>query len=327
MYTSKKILVTGGLGFIGSYLTKQLLENGHSITIFDRQNPKENSLFDFGLCDHQNLKIHKVDLLHAGELENFDKNFDIIVHAAAILGVGHVSQFPLSTMNVNYSGTFNMVDFARKQKKLERFIFFSTSEIYGPENSYSVEEDDAVIPTLGMRWNYSSSKLLGEYLVKGAGKEFNLPYSIIRPFNVYGPFRQGSNAMTSLVRSALLGEPLILTGLGEQKRSWCYIDDFIYALERCIFEKQAVGQVFNIGNDENNISIYDLAEKIVKLTNSTSRIIRTGSIIDDVMERKPNITKARTLLNYNPKTDLECGIEKVVQWLSKIEKPSYLKAG
>jgi UDP-glucose 4-epimerase len=242
-------------------------------------------------------------------------DFDYIVHAAGVLGIKKVVEEPLLTADVNVFGTRNVLEFARTQKKLKRFLLFSTSEIYGQSAGLVSENDPAIIPNQGMRWVYASSKHFSEYLLKAFIKEYGLPGVIIRPFNVYGPFRKGGNAMTAIVQKALNGEDIYLSGDGTQMRAWCYIDDFIQGLYAALHKENIIGEAFNLGNPEQYLSIHQMSRLICKLLNSSSKIHITGSQEDDVLDRRPSIQNARECLGYDPKVDLQSGILEVANYL------------
>lgn len=317
MIKNSRLLITGGSGFIGAHLASQLVED-NEVLVLDRNHPTNSSLEMLGIIDHKNLNFYSSDITNISCSEIFDKigTVDYIIHAAGVLGIQKVAEMPMQTMEVNGIGTFNMLKLALMQKKIKRFLYFSTSEIYGSQTSKMSETMDAHISTVGIRWNYATSKLFGEYLVKAAQVEHGLPGTIVRPFNVYGPYRLGSNAMTTLIRNALENKKIMISGDGSQKRSWCYIQDFIQGIILSMCSASSVGESFNIGNDTPNITMYDLACKIVKILHSHSEILITGNKIEDVLQRQPDISKTKRLLNYDPCVGLEEGILKTASSLS-----------
>lgn len=318
---NKKILITGGMGFIGSYLVKQLIEH-NEVTIVDFQEVMSSPLANFGLLNHPNLSINRLDITCSENLQKLSEDYDYIIHLAAILGVNKVACHPLQTMEVNGIGTLNMIRFASKQKNLDRFIFFSTSEIYGQNCSSANELGMAEVPLNGIRWNYSCSKLFGEYLLKAANVEMGIPFVIIRPFNVYGPYRKGANAMSILIQKALAGQEILINGDGTQSRAWCHVSDFVNGIVRSLVINQALGHSFNLGNDEQIISMYELAKNVVSLTHSPSRITILHNDTEEIFVRSPDLQKARDILGYCPKITLNQGIMDVADWLNGlIEEP------
>lgn len=307
----EKILVTGGLGFIGSHFISSLVDKNYHITIIDNKDPKTYSSLIKSFIKCNNIKIININMNHPIEI---DGSFDYIVHAAALLGVQKSIDYPYTVLNENAISTQRILDFAFKMKNLKKFIYFSTSEIYGDIEEVT-EDMPAVIRTNGRRWSYATSKLFGEYLTLSAFHEHGLPSSIIRPFNVYGPYRYGTNALSTFINAALKNENITLSGDGQQKRSWCYIDDFIDCLNRVLLCDRSKGESFNIGNGEEYLSIYDLAKEIIILTESRSKIILNGQFIEDIRYRKPSTDKAKILLGYEPKISLQSGLEKTISWI------------
>jgi len=194
---------------------------------------------------------------------------------------------------------------------LQRFVLFSTSEVYGVEAFNCKEEDPAIIPSVGSRWIYASSKCFSEHLLRAYIKEHKIFGTIVRPFNIYGPLRRGTNAMTALVNAALNGSDITVEGDGKQSRCWCYIEDAIDGMLKILLADYLNGEAFNLGNDSEPISILHLAEKICSLLNSPSEIKVLHNKHEDVLNRAPNINKARAILGFNPTTSLKNGIIKL----------------
>lgn len=324
--TNKKILISGGLGFIGSAIVKQLVEQ-NKITIIDNQHPANSPLAMQGLLGHPNISVKICSIDRFETMQEISQDFDYIIHLAAVLGVAKVIAKPLHTMEINGVGTMNMLRIAMSQKKLSRFMFFSTSEVYGLDCNDSREDSYAQIPLEGIRWNYSCSKVFGEYLVKSVAYEHGIPYVIIRPFNVYGPYRSGENAMSSIVSKALDNEDISITGDGSQVRAWCHINDFANGVVIALNSDKSVNQSFNIGNDTQVISMNDLTKSVVDTLGSKSKIKILGNKIEDIQNRSPNIDKARMLLDYNPQIDLEQGILSVANWIRESRPDCIIKAG
>lgn len=314
MISNSKILITGGLGFIGLHLAKALLNKGNTLFLLDTQEIERSSFLEMGFQVGKELQHLQLDILK--DLNSLSNEFDYIIHTAGILGINKVSEKPLLTCNVNVFGTRNVLELAVRQKNLKRFLHFSTSEIYGIHAESSKESDPAVIPNEGTRWVYASSKSFSEYLLKAFIHEHSIPGVIIRPFNVYGLYRKGSNAMTTLIKQALSGEGISLSGNGLQSRSWCYIEDFVQGTLQILASNNFVGEAFNLGNDKEPISMLDLAALICELAHSSSEIRVLNNDRDDVLDRSPNIEKAKQLLNYCPRISLEEGIKEVINWLS-----------
>lgn len=312
MICDKRILLTGGLGFIGSALTRRLVDE-NQVVIFD--NGHRNALKDDRLLGHPNLQVVSGDVVDAAAVAEAVKDSHMVVHLAAIAGVDTVLQMPVTTMKVGIIGTFNVLEAALADPHIERFIDFSTSEVFGTY-AYKVGESD--VTTLGAvgeaRWTYAVSKLATEHLAHNYFKQYGFPALSIRPFNIYGPGQVGDGAIHAFIRRALQGEPLHVHNDGSQIRAWCYIDDIVDAILLALEKPSAVGEAFNIGNPRSVCTIYDLARHIVRLSESHSEIIFVKWPHTDVELRVPNINKARALLGYEPKVDLEEGLLRTIQW-------------
>lgn len=317
MIKNKNILLTGGAGFIGTRLCSVLADN-NKIFIYD--NLSRNSISNTNLINNKNINLVKGDILDFLSLKKFVKkvNPDIIIHLAAIAGIDTVIKDPVKTMEVNMIGSYNILNAIKELSiitKLDRFINFSTSEVFGI-NAFRVDEKTPMNlqPVGEARWTYSISKLSAEYLVNSYNKKLNLKTVTIRPFNIYGPGQVGEGAIHHFVVRAIKNEDLIIHGEGDQIRSWCYIDDMIDGIILCLDKKEAIGETFNIGNPRGTITILGLAEKIIQLANSRSKIIHTSKNYVDVDLRIPNIDKAVRILNFKPKIDLTEGIKMTIEW-------------
>lgn len=312
MISGKKILLTGGAGFIGTKLTTRLIDD-NQITIYD--NFARDSLRSTGLRGHANLSVLEGDVLDYASLRAVVTGHQIVVHMAGIAGIDTVLRSPVRTFRVNLLGSANVYEAVRAVGGCERLVDFSTSEVYGQHANRSQESDATTVGAVGEpRWNYAVSKLAAEHLAHAYHKEYGLPAVSVRPFNIYGPGQVGEGALQRFVLAALKGEPLCIFGDGSQIRSWCYIDDFVDGLLLCLEKREAIGQVFNIGNPQATVTVQALAEAVARVVDASARIEfipRTGA---DVELRIPSIEKARTLLGYEPKIGLDEGIRRTAQW-------------
>jgi nucleoside-diphosphate-sugar epimerase len=239
----------------------------------------------------------------------------IVVHLAAIAGVDTVLKMPVTTMKVNIIGTYNVLEAALQEPGVERLVDFSTSEVFGTF-AYKVQEGD--VTSLGAvgeaRWTYAVSKLATEHLAHNYHKQYGLPALSIRPFNIYGPGQVGEGAIHRFIVQALRNEDLTIHRDGSQIRAWCYVDDIVDGVLLCLGKPEAVGQVFNIGNPRSVVTVYNLAQQVVRLSGARSRLIFVDWPYVDVELRVPNIDKARQLLGYEPKVDLEEGLLRTIEW-------------
>jgi UDP-glucuronate decarboxylase len=324
MIKKRKIFISGGAGFIATHLIERLVSN-NKITVYD--NHSRNSLKESKYWNHHNLRIIEGDILDYNRLKtSIPHDTDIILHMAAIAGIDTVIKSPIKTMEVNIIGTDNVLKALRELRMIEKlkcFVNFSTSEVFGI-NAFRVNEKSStnLQPVGEARWTYSVSKLAGEHLVHSYYKEFGLPGVTIRPFNVYGPMQIGEGAIHHFVVRAIKNQPLIIHGEGDQIRSWCYIDDMVEGILLCLQRKEAIGEVFNIGNPKGTITILGLAEKVIQLANSRSRIVHISKKYIDVELRIPSIEKITDALGFGPKVDLNEGIKRTIQWYVKKVKES-----
>jgi UDP-glucose 4-epimerase len=309
--TGKKIFVTGGAGFIGTRLCARLVQD-NEILIFD--NEHRNALRYTELTKHKNVRFIRGDVLdYAAVLESM-KGCQIVVHLAAIAGVDDVFNHPVLTMKVNMIGTYHVLE-AALHHQVERLVDFSTSEVFG---SYAFRVQEADVTSLGAvgetRWTYAVSKLATEHLAHNYYKEFGLPTVSIRPFNIYGPQQVGQGAIHAFVVRALKGEDLVVHNDGSQIRAWCYVDDIVEGVVLALTKPEAVGQAFNIGNPRSVVTVYNLAQEVIRLSQSSSKIRFETVDRADVELRIPSIIKAQKLLGFQPKVDLEQGLRLTIDW-------------
>jgi len=312
---AKKIFITGGAGFIGTALIDRLIKN-NEIVIYD--NFHRNSIKNSPWRTHANLKVIEGDVLDLTGLKRNIKDSHYVIHLAAIAGIDTVIQDQVKTMKVNLIGTFNVLKAASALKECRRFVDFSTSEVFGPHAGNCSEKNDTVIGAIDQpRWRYAASKLAAEHLVHSYRKELNLPALSVRPFNIYGPGQVGEGAIQNFVLRAIKNDEIQIHGTGGQIRSWCYIDDLVDAVLKCIEVDRAVGEVFNIGNPAATVTINELARIVVRILNSKSRICLVPRNGADVKLRIPSIEKAETILGFEPKVGLEEGIRRTADWYRK----------
>jgi len=313
MIKNKRIFITGGAGFIANRLIALLIEDNH-IVVYD--NFHRDTLSNTSYVNHKNLKVVKGDVLDYALLEESMAGADIVVHAAAIAGIDTVIKSPVKTMRVNMIGTANVLEAAMVNRVSDRVIDFSTSEVFGSHAFKSTENSETVAGNAGeARWTYAVSKLAGEHLAMAYHKEFNLPVVSVRPFNVYGPGQTGEGALQIFINRALKNEDIFIYGDGNQIRAWCYVDDFVDCLMRCIEDQKAIGESFNIGNSRAVLTTYGLAQTVCRILNSSSKVIFKPALSADVELRIPAVDKAFDILGFKAKIDLDEGILRTVEWI------------
>jgi UDP-glucose 4-epimerase len=311
--TGKRVVITGGAGFIGTTLARRLVDANEIVAV---DNLHRDTLGGTALVDHPNFGFVQGDVLDAAFLTDVLKGATHLVHAAAIAGVDTVIESPVRTMRVNLIGTYNALEAALATKEtIERVIEFSTSEVFG---TYAFKVDERHVTTQGSvgeaRWTYAVSKLAGEHMAHAYHDELGLPTVSVRPFNVYGPGQIGGGAIRAFIETALAGKQLVIHGDGSQIRAWCYVDDMVEALLLALEHPNAVGESFNVGNARSAVTIYDLALRIKRLTGLDGELVFQPLHYSDVELRIPNVDKARELLGFEAKVELDEGLERTIAW-------------
>lgn len=318
MISKKRIFITGGAGFIANALIREYIEQ-NQIIVYD--NFHRDTLTGSGFLNHPNITIIKGDVLDFDYLKESMKGADVVVHAAGIAGIDTVIKNPVRTMQVNMIGTANALQAAMENNVKDRFVDFSTSEVFGSMAFRSTEEDATVSGSAGeARWTYAVSKLAGEHLAHAYHSQYKLPVVTVRPFNVYGPGQTGEGAIQIFIKRALNNETIQIDGDGNQIRAWCYVDDFVDCLIRCIEDPKAIGESFNIGNARAVITILGLAQTVCRVLNSKSKIVFEAPLSADIAIRIPSVEKAREVLGFKAKVDLEEGVLTTAQWMKEYFK-------
>jgi UDP-glucose 4-epimerase len=316
MISKKTIFITGGAGFIANTLIRNLIE-ANKIIAYDsfHRDTLTNSIY----AGHPNLTIVKGDVLDMDALKIAMKGADIVVHAAGIAGIDTVIINPVRTMQVNMIGTANALEAAWENGIKDRFIDFSTSEIFGSMAYKSTEESNTVAGSAGeARWVYAVSKLAGEHLTHAYFKQYKLPTVTVRPFNVYGPGQTGEGALQIFIKRALKDEDIFINGDGSQIRAWCYVDDFVDCLMEVLENPKAIGESFNIGNARAVITTLGLAQTVCRVLNSKSKILFRDQLSADIELRIPSVEKTEKVLGFKAKVDLDEGILNTAKYFKTI---------
>ncbi len=300
-----RILVTGGAGFIGSHLCERLLNSGNDVLCLDNffTGRRENIL---GLLDNHHFELIRHDVTEPILLE-VDQIYNLACPASPV----HYQFNPVKTVKTSVMGTINMLGLAKRVHA--RILQASTSEIYGdPEIHPQPEEYWGNVNPIGIRSCYDEGKRIAETLMMDYHRQNKVDTRIARIFNTYGPrmCEDDGRVVSNFVVQALRGEPLTLYGAGDQTRSFCYVDDMIEALIR-LMNKDELYEPVNLGNPV-EFTIKQLAEEILKITGSSSTIVYQELPEDDPKQRKPDITRAQTLLGWNPTIQLNEGLKKTI---------------
>jgi len=324
-----KYLITGGAGFIGSYLVEELLSMGHIVTVLD----------DMSTGTYNNIKPFKKEknflfvlgsILDESLVKKLVLKCDQVYHLAAVVGVKHVMENPVDTIRTNTIGTENILHYCAKYDR--KVLIASTSEVYGKAmkikkgNAGLKESDDSLFGATHIRrWSYATSKALDEFLSLAYYQEKKLPVVIVRFFNTVGPRQLGEYGMVIpiFVHKALLGDTLPVFGDGNQRRSFTYVGDVVKGIIKLMDTKKAEGQVINIGNSD-EITINELAKLVIKITKSKSQIEYIpyekayGIGFEDMSRRKPDISKINKLIGFQPTLGIEEIVEQVVKYMKSI---------
>ena len=310
--SGKRIFVTGGAGFIGTTLARRLVDD-NEVVAFD--NLHRNALEGTELEQHPNFSFVQGDVLDADGIAEALDGATHVVHCAGIAGVDTVLQSPVRTMRVNLIGTYNVLEAALAADGVERLVEFSTSEVFGTHAINAREGNVTTIGSVGeARWTYAVSKLAGEHMAHAYHDELELPTVTVRPFNVYGPGQIGGGAIRAFIEAALAGRDLTIHGDGSQIRAWCYVDDMVQAVLLALERPEAVGQSFNVGNARSTVTIYDLAQRIKRLSGCSGEIVFQPLHYADVEIRIPNVEKARELLGFEAQVELDDGLARTIAW-------------
>ena len=313
-----RALITGGAGFIGSYLAEALLYKGWKVSIIDDLSTGSIKNIEH-LKPNPNLDYTIDTIMNIPLMAELVDRADCIFHLAATVGVRLIVESPVRTIETNIKGTEIILELAAKKKK--KILITSSSEVYGKSNKVPFREDDDIVlgPTIRARWSYACSKAIDEFLALAYYRERKLPVIICRLFNTVGPRQTGAYGMVipRLVRQALKNEPITVYGDGSQTRTFTDVHEVVWALRHAVLETGAEGEVFNIGGTE-EISILNLAKMVKSLTESDSEIkfIPFDEAYDknfeDMGRRAPDIEKARRIIGFNPQCRMEDILRKII---------------
>lgn len=316
-----KYLITGGAGFIGSHLAESLISQGDQVIVFDNLSTGSvNNLAGIS----KKFKFEQGNILDKAVIDKLVAESDYVVHLAAALGVFKIVNKPLESLKTNLQGSEVVLEACDKYRK--RVLIASTSEIYGKNDKVPLnEEDDRIIGhPLKSRWSYSEAKAVDESLAYFYYLENKLPIRIVRFFNTVGPRQVGHYGMVvpRFVSAALKNEPLSVYGSGDQIRCFCHVDDAVRALLLVMDSEKAVGEVFNVGNNQ-QITIMELAKKVIELTGSSSAIEKIAyekaypEGFEDMQRRVPDISKIKQVLGWTPEINLDQIIKDIAAFNSK----------
>lgn len=314
LFFSMNILVTGGTGFIGVNLCKRLKREGAKVICLDNfySSSKEN----VALLEKDGVIFVEHDITEPLPDSVLSQNIDQIYHLACPASPPHYQKDHIYTLRVNFEGTYNLLKLALQ--KNSKFLFTSTSEVYGdPEISPQNEEYRGNVNPHGIRSCYDEGKRVAESLCMNFYEKYNLPLRIVRIFNTYGPYmdKEDGRVVSNFINQALQDEDITIYGDGSQTRSFQYIDDLLDGLTTFMNSDDNFPGPINLGNP-NEMTVKELAEKVISLTSSSSNTIFSDLPKDDPLQRRPDISLAKEKLNWEPKIDLEEGLKKTIEYFS-----------
>ncbi|OGZ65403.1 MAG: hypothetical protein A3C50_03625 [Candidatus Staskawiczbacteria bacterium RIFCSPHIGHO2_02_FULL_43_16] len=309
----KKVLITGGAGFIGSHIAKKLLEKGFSIRLFDLNFANQEILWQkLGIFG----SVEKItgDILDKEALGKAVQGCDFVIHAAAMLGVKNTEEHKLECLNANLLGTINVLD-ACVKGNIKRLVFTSSSEVYGEALNPPIVETSPRSPVSP----YGVSKLASEEYIKAYNQKYGLEFSVVRFFNVYGPGQVAQFVMPRFIKNVRQGESPVLYGDGLQVRAFCFVEDAVEGVYKVLNQPAAKNEIFNIGNDAEPITMKELAQKVIAVSGKDIKPVLVPmqdsdrEVSREIVKRIPSVQKARQVLGYEPKVSVDEGIKKTME--------------
>ena len=309
----KKVLVTGGAGFVGSFLCDRLINEGHEVVVIDNffTGKKSNLLH---LQDNPNFELIRHDIVQPILVE-VDWIFNLACPASPV----HYQYNPVKTVKTSFMGTLNMLGLAKRVKA--RILQASTSEVYGdPQVHPQPESYVGHVNPIGLRSCYDEGKRVAETLMMDYHRQSQIDVKIVRIFNTYGPRMNADDGrvISNFIVAALRGEPIVIHGDGQQSRSFCYVTELVDALYRMMKTENFTGPV-NTGNPD-EFTVIELAEKVLEMTNSVSKIVKVDAREDDPFRRKPDISLAKQRLDWEPEITLQEGLRQTIDYFEKLLK-------
>jgi nucleoside-diphosphate-sugar epimerase len=312
-------LITGGAGFIGYHLASHLTSSGWRVDLVDSfaRGASDRALYE--LQSLERVRLLERDLRSGEALADADTDYTHVFHLAAIVGVSHVLERPYDVLGDNVAMLMGTLDFARTQSRLERFVFASTSEVYAGSFQHlnppmpTPEDVPLALPDLAHpRTSYLLSKIYGEAMCRQAG----IPFTIVRPHNVYGPRMGLAHVIPELLErahAAADGGSLEVFSL-DHRRAFCYVDDAVELITRAAVAEGSEGEVLNVGREEREVSIAELARIVIAVVRKRLEIVRGPEAAGSPRRRCPDMTKTTRVTGYRASTDLEVGIARTYEW-------------
>jgi nucleoside-diphosphate-sugar epimerase len=307
------VLVTGGRGFLGRGIVARLVEQGHHVRVLD------NSFRRTGELDVAAAEIIDGDIRDLGLVRAAVEGTDVVFHLAAIQGTRNFYEMPEQVLDVNLTGTLNVAS-ACANAGVKRLLFSSSSEVYGvPRVFPTPETEPLVVPDpLNARWSYGGSKVVGELIVVNAARMNGFDFTIVRYHNVYGPGMGWDHVLPEFIRRLELGEEFTIQGDGEQRRSFCYVDDAVDATIVAMFHTAGANEIFNIGNPSEERSINEIVRDLSDISGRDISPRHVPFPGEGTRRRLPDTSKIERLLGVRPSIDFKVGLHQTYDWYSTI---------
>jgi nucleoside-diphosphate-sugar epimerase len=306
------MLVTGGLGFIGAGVSESLARAGHRLTVLD------NGWRSGDEAPPEGVEVLSADIRDVDAVRRAVAGSETVLHLAAIQGTENFYKYPELVLDVNVRGALNVAD-ACVAEGVKRLVFSSSSEVYGiPTKFPTPESEPLVVPDpLNPRWSYGGSKIIGELAIANAARLHGFEFTILRYHNVYGPRMGSDHVIPQFIRRLELGEEFTVQGDGEQRRSFCYIDDAVAVTVVSALEPRAAGAILNIGNPAEEVSINDLVRSLSRIAGKQIEPRYIPFEGEGTRRRLPDISRARELLGFEPSIRLEDGLQRTYAWYAQ----------
>lgn len=314
-----KVLITGGAGFIGYHLAKELAAKNYEVVVVDNFSRGVEDRFLQQMVKKNSVKMIPIDLMDEAKVMGLGDDFSYIYHLAAIIGVQNVLNHPYDVLEKNVQLLMNLIQLGKRQKRMKRFVFASTSEVYaGTLQFFNMEIPTpettplAITPLEHPRTSYMLSKIYGEALLQHSG----LPFTIVRPHNVYGPRMGMSHVIPELLQKAYMaaeGEKLEVFSV-DHKRTFCYISDAVKMIRLLAESETACGESYNIGNESPEVTIRTVAETVLKATGKELAISAKPATAGSPVRRCPSMEKTKTCIGFAGEVSLEDGINRTFAW-------------
>jgi len=313
-----RILVTGAAGFLGHHTARALISNGHDVTLVDNHSRHGDTDVFSELSQNPNVKVHELDLRQEANWEKLGNGLDVILHLAAINGTRNFYERPYTVLDTNIELVRQCLSWHRRRNPQAYIVWTSSSEVYAGVSGIQIPTPEdtpvGIDDVTNARYSYGVSKLAGELLLINAARAYDVPYTIVRPHNIYGPGMGYDHVIPEFIMRACRREnPFSIFG-GDTTRAFCYVDDFVQGLLLILQTKSAIGEIINLGDDRQELTMRQLASLLFALVEWEPEIDVHPAPAGSTPRRRPSLEKARRLLRFEPTVPLEVGLRLTYEW-------------